>query len=149
MTVAQVRRESAKVFGNEKLVEVVLALDQAAGVATAQEITRRTGIAHSMVRDVLVRLADAALVRPLPRESTRAAQYYDTREQGEVWTRLVALAHVLWARAEVGPAPVAEMTLSTSGSPSLPPGHDPGPAGAEREARARGAGPSAAPEAPP
>lgn len=46
MEVQPVWRVSAKVFGNEKFVEVVCALDAEGSVATAQMIAKRTGIDH-------------------------------------------------------------------------------------------------------
>lgn len=95
MSLRAVRRASAKLFGNEKLVEVVLALEMSSRVATAQQLSERTGIAHSMVRDVLVRLLDAEVLIALPRASSRAPQYYEAREESPVWPNLVSLARAL------------------------------------------------------
>lgn len=91
------RRLSAALFGNEKVVEVALALDEVNAPCTAQELAVRTGIAHSMVRDVLVRLATAGLLLALPKTGgTRSAQYYEPEDRG-AWTHLIALAR--WLRA--------------------------------------------------
>ena len=46
----ETRRRSAALFGNEKTVEVVLALNEE-GAATAQQVAQKTGIPHSLVRD--------------------------------------------------------------------------------------------------
>ncbi|MGH3984306.1 MAG: hypothetical protein ACRDST_16890 [Pseudonocardiaceae bacterium] len=62
------RRVSAKIFGNEKYVEVVCALDAEGSAATAQVIAKRTGIDHPHARDVLVRLAEGGVATPLPLE---------------------------------------------------------------------------------
>jgi GTP-sensing pleiotropic transcriptional regulator CodY len=46
----ETRRRSAALFGNEKAVEVIVALDEE-GSATAQTIAVRTGITYSLLRD--------------------------------------------------------------------------------------------------
>lgn len=87
------RRVSAGVFGNEKVVEVVLALEELSSAATAQDLARATGIAHGMVRDVLVRLAGVHLLHAVPKiGGARAPQYYVPAD-GPGWAKLVALAH--------------------------------------------------------
>jgi hypothetical protein len=91
---AETRRRSAALFGNEKTVEVVLALSSE-GVATAQQIHASTGIAYSMVRDALGRLVQGGVVRALPKAGhSRSAQYYQPVE-GRVWDALVAAAQAL------------------------------------------------------
>jgi hypothetical protein len=76
-------------FGNEKTVEVVLAL-QGEGTATAQMIVARTGIAHSMVRAAAEGLVEGGVVRALPKTGgTRSAQYYQP-VGGRVWDTLLA-----------------------------------------------------------
>jgi ribosomal protein S25 len=85
----ETRRRSAALFGNEKTVEVVLAL-QGEGTATAQMIVARTGIAHSMVRAAAERLVEGGVVRALPKTGgTRSAQYYQP-VGGRVWDTLLA-----------------------------------------------------------
>jgi ribosomal protein S25 len=85
---------SAAVFGNEKVVEVVLALENESRAATTKQLSQRTGIDHSMVRAVLLRLADAGVLRPLPRAHARGALYYEVAAPA-VWERLLALARAL------------------------------------------------------
>lgn len=90
----ETRRRSAALFGNEKIVEVVLAL-QAEGTATAQVIVMRTGIAHSMVRDALGRLVEGGVVRPLPKTGgSRSPQYYEPAGS-RIWEILLALAQAV------------------------------------------------------
>jgi hypothetical protein len=90
----ETRRRSAALFGNEKTVEVVLALSSE-GVATAQQLHTSTGIAYSMVRDALGRLVQGGAVRALPKAGhRRSAQYYQPVE-GRVWDALVAAAQAL------------------------------------------------------
>jgi hypothetical protein len=85
----ETRRRSAALFGNEKTVEVVLAL-QDEGTATAQIIVQRTGIAHSMVRDAIGRLVEGGIVRALPKTGgTRSPQYYEPIG-GQVWDTFLA-----------------------------------------------------------
>ena len=86
---------SSKLFGNEKLVEVVRALAAEAGVATTQLVARRTGIDHSLARDVLRRLAEAKVVTPLPRANSRAPQYYEVDKSNAVWLNLLSLANAI------------------------------------------------------
>lgn len=88
---------SSKLFGNEKLVEVVRALAAEAGVATAQLVARRAGIDHSLARDVLRRLAEAEVVTLLPRANSRAPQYYEVNNSNAVWSSLLSLANAIAA----------------------------------------------------
>jgi len=95
---SETRRLSASLFGNEKVVEVVLALHAVSAPATAQEMSRATGISHSMVRDVLLRLVTSNLATTLPKVGgSRASQYYEATS-GPGWERLVALA--AWVAGE-------------------------------------------------
>ena len=90
--IEETRRRSAALFNNEKMTEVLLALDAEHGAAHAQEISRRTGISHSLVRDVLVRLVAANVLRPLPKVGgSRGTQYYEPTDS-ELWRRLVEVA---------------------------------------------------------
>lgn len=89
---SETRRVSAALFGNEKLVEVVLGLVEEGGLATAQQVARRLTITHATARQTLVRLAAAGMLRLLPKSgSTRSEQYYEAVE-GNRWHALVALA---------------------------------------------------------
>jgi DNA-binding transcriptional ArsR family regulator len=87
-------------FGNEKTAEVVRAL-KAEGTATAQQITTRTGIAHSMVSDALKRLVQGEAVRALPKAGgSRSAQYYQPID-GHLWDALVAAVEALLQDAQL------------------------------------------------
>lgn len=99
---------SGKIFGNEKVVEVALALTAESEAATAQQIAKRTGIDHSMVRDVLVRLAEASVVLRLPRASARAPQYYEADPADPVWVAVRQLTRALAEKYDLnGGEPVA------------------------------------------
>jgi len=90
--VDETRRRSAALFNNEKMAEVILSLHAEHGAAHAQEISRRTSISHSLVRDVLVRLAAAGVLTALPKlGGSRGAQYYEPSDR-ELWQRLVEVA---------------------------------------------------------
>jgi hypothetical protein len=92
--VEETRRRSAALFGNEKVVEVVLALNEE-DLATAQQLHASTGIAYSMVRDALGRLVQGGAVRALPKTGhSRSPQYYQSIE-GPLWEALVAGAQAL------------------------------------------------------
>lgn len=89
------RFASSKVFGNEKFLEVVIDLAGRTGPATASEIAQTLGVSHSTVRDVLIRLEAAGLVRALPKiGGSRSAQYYDPSELPE-WSALAELCQEL------------------------------------------------------
>jgi hypothetical protein len=91
---AETRRRSAALFGNEKTAEVVLALNDAR-LATAQQLSTSTGIAHSMVRNALARLVQGGAVRALPKTGhSRSEQYYQPVDD-RLWGALVAVAEVL------------------------------------------------------
>jgi hypothetical protein len=85
----ETRRRSTALFGNEKTVEVVLAL-QDEGTATAQMIVDRTRIAHSMVRGAIGRLVEGGIVRALPKTGgTRSLQFYQPIA-GQAWDAFLA-----------------------------------------------------------
>lgn len=91
------RQRSAAIFGNEKVVEVVLALNDTgeSPTATAQDLSRATGIAHPMVRDVLRRLALGEVLIAAPKVGgSRSAQYYHPRP-GAAWDAVVSLAEAI------------------------------------------------------
>jgi hypothetical protein len=91
----EARRHSAALFGNEKLIEVVLALeDDDLFPATAQSVAARTGIAHNLAGAVLRKLAAANLLTPLPRTSSRGPAYFVARDQ-QVWEQLVRLCRAV------------------------------------------------------
>ena len=112
LDIGEARRRSAALFGNEKVAEVVLVLAQGGAPATAQELSRTTGVGHSMVRDALLRLAAAGVLLSLPKVGgTRSAQYYEPID-GEGWTLLVRLA--AWVNAPVTPAIRGGVNSSTT-----------------------------------
>lgn len=85
----ETRRRSAALFGNEKIIEVVLALE-AEGTATAQMIVTKTNIAHSMVRDAIGRLVEGGVVRALPKTGGRRSPQYYQPVDSAAWESLVA-----------------------------------------------------------
>lgn len=92
---ADLRFVSSKVFGNEKLVEVALDLAARRAPATATDVAQTLGVSHSTVRDVLLRLEAAGMVRALSKiGGSRSAQYYTPSELPD-WIALVGLCHAL------------------------------------------------------
>jgi len=90
----ETRRRSAALFGNEKTIEVVIALDEE-GAATAQMIAAKTGIPYSLVRDALVRLAGGGAVQQVPRiGGSRSPLYYEPTE-GRLWAALATAARAV------------------------------------------------------
>jgi len=95
----ETRRRSAALFGNEKTVEVVLALDQE-GAATAQMVAVRTGLAYSLARDALKRLSHGGAVREIPRVGgSRSSLYYEPIE-GSLWKALTGASRAVAAQAK-------------------------------------------------
>jgi predicted transcriptional regulator of viral defense system len=75
------RSRSGAIFNNRYFVEVSESvLDVASspdGLVTTRAIAAKTGLADSLVRSVMVRLADAGLIERLPRlGGGRSPQYY-------------------------------------------------------------------------
>ena len=102
--ISELRRRSAALFGNEKAVEVILAMarTEAPHSVTAQDVSRATEIAHSLVRDVLVRLVASDVLVAVPKVGgSRAAQYYQPRADFG-WTQLVAVAELVESRSVAG-----------------------------------------------
>lgn len=89
---------SAAVFGNEKFVEVLLALEGQQGAATAQQLSKVTGIDHSMVRSVLLRQVAGGLVDALPRSGGRRSPQYYQPADADRWDAAVRLAQNLAAQ---------------------------------------------------
>lgn len=114
--IAQIRRQSAALFGNEKVVEVVLALDAVPEPrsATAQQLSVATGIGHSMVRDVLQRLTQAGTLAAMAKVGgSRSAQYYQPVSD-ELWSHLVAIC--AWVNQDLaGPAGVDSPRIPHAG----------------------------------
>jgi hypothetical protein len=94
------RDVSQRIFGNGKYAEIVLAVaserEAAAGSVgplsvTAQQLAVRSGVAYSLVRDVLIRMAEAGILIREPKAHARAVQFY-TLVESDLWTALVGLA---------------------------------------------------------
>jgi hypothetical protein len=101
LDISEVRRRSAALFGNEKAVEVILAMarTEAPHSVTAQDVSKSTAIAHSLVRDVLVRLVASDVLIAVPKVGgSRAAQYYQPRADF-AWSELVAIAELVESRS--------------------------------------------------
>jgi ribosomal protein S25 len=90
----ETRRRSAAIFGNEKTVEVVLALSEESA-ATAQMIATSTGIPHSLVRDALVRLVNGGVVRQVPRVGGSRSPLYYQPTPGNLWAAVLAAAQAV------------------------------------------------------
>ena len=90
------RELSSAVFGNEKFIEVVLALD-ARAPQTAQGIGLGLSVASPMVRSVLKRLEKAGVARALPRATTRAPLYFEPIKDSSSWRALASLCRQLLA----------------------------------------------------
>lgn len=89
------RELSASLFGNEKLVEVVTALAKQRGAATAQQLSKLTGVDHGMVRSVLLRAVAAGVAETLPRAGgSRSPQYYQPTDTA-LWRATLALAQTV------------------------------------------------------
>ncbi|ABL84148.1 MULTISPECIES: hypothetical protein [unclassified Nocardioides] len=93
---SEARRASAAIFGNEKVVEVVLQLNDLAPTH-AQALAAKLGVAHNLVRAVLLKLHEAGVILALPRTGRRSALYYDLpgEPDRETWNRLVHLCRAL------------------------------------------------------
>lgn len=89
------RRISAAIFNNDKLIEVVLALDSDGPQATAQQIARRLVINHDLVKKVLVRLEAAGLVKEMPRVGGRRGALPYEVQAGDEWRALLSLCRAL------------------------------------------------------
>jgi ribosomal protein S25 len=97
----ETRRRSAAIFGNEKTVEVVLALSEE-GAATAQMIATSTGIPYSLVRDALVRLVNGGVIRQVPRMGGSRSPLYYQPTPGNLWAAVLAAAQALAGPQETG-----------------------------------------------
>jgi hypothetical protein len=90
----ETRHRSAALFGNEKTVELVLALDDE-GAATAQKLATRTGIPHSLVRAALVRLVTGSAVHQVPRVGGSRSPLCYQPTPGKLWRAIVAAAQAI------------------------------------------------------
>lgn len=75
---------SAAIFGNRHLATVLAtaaAIEAEQAWTTTRRVASRTGLADSVVRAVLLRLVDAGVVEPIPREGgARSEQFYAIRD---------------------------------------------------------------------
>lgn len=92
----ETRTRSAAVFGNEKWVEVALALEAIGGTPLSQHLARHVGINSDLVTAVLQRMQDAQLVKAMPRigSPTRGSVPWEV-QPGPRWDALVRLCHLL------------------------------------------------------
>lgn len=88
----ETRRVSAAVFGNEKTVEVILAVQACGGLARATDIVQITGIAHGMVRPVLKRMLDARLLTAMPRRGGSRGELFFEIGNTDLWDAVHATA---------------------------------------------------------
>lgn len=88
----ETRRVSAAVFGNEKTVEVILAVQSSGGLARATDIVQTTGIAHGMVRPVLKRLLDAGVLTAMPRRGGSRGELFFEIGNIDLWAAVLATA---------------------------------------------------------
>jgi predicted ArsR family transcriptional regulator len=91
----QTRERSSALFGNEKVVEVVLALAKHEAPAHAQDLAVDLGVAQQLVGPVLKRLAGAGVLASLPRKSKRGTLLYEPDADSPAWEALVHLCHIL------------------------------------------------------
>lgn len=92
----ETRKRSAAVFGNEKWIEVTLALDALGGTPIAQELARHIGINSDLVTAVLQRMQDARLVKAMPRVgSPRRGSVPWEVQPGPRWDAVVRLCRLL------------------------------------------------------
>lgn len=88
----ETRRRSAALFGNEKVAEVVLALEANHGFARLTDVSVTAGIVHSMVRPVLARLVEGGVLVALPRERGRRGEQFFEVQRGAAWSALLQLS---------------------------------------------------------
>jgi hypothetical protein len=98
-----IRDRSSAAFGNEKFIEIVIALASTpSGSATASQLETMTGIRHPMITPVLNRLIAAEMLLALPQAYRRAQQYYEVQACPS-WDALVRLCRELAWLAGVRP----------------------------------------------
>lgn len=97
---AATRRRSADVFGNDKWIEVVGALNEMSGTPIAQEIARRLGINHDLVMKVLTRLESGQMVKRLPRSGGRRGPVPWEVQPSPIWHAMVDLCRKLAASVD-------------------------------------------------
>lgn len=98
-TSAEARLRSAALFGNEKVVELVLDMEGHLPT-TAQMLSTRSGIAQNLVRAALLKLERAGVLCSLPRLGSRSPLYFDVTPGPSGWSELVILCRRIVAEAE-------------------------------------------------
>jgi predicted ArsR family transcriptional regulator len=93
LTKAATRALSATLFGNEKMAEVIFVL-ATESPATAQEISKKTGISYPLARDVLLRLQKGGLLTSARTGGSRSPLLYDPVDEA-YWHAAVALARAI------------------------------------------------------
>jgi ribosomal protein S25 len=93
-SLGETRRRSAALFGNEKAVEVLLALGEE-GTATTQVVAAKTGISYSLARDALIRLSAGGAIRQLPRVGGSRSPLYYQPVRGVLWDALTVAARAV------------------------------------------------------
>jgi hypothetical protein len=98
VTLTETRLLSAAIFGNEKWTETVLLLEaETLGLTPhATAIARKLDTTTDLAMDVLNRMANAGLVKALPRvgSPTRGTIPWEV-QRGPRWTSLVTLCRLL------------------------------------------------------
>lgn len=89
------RRLSAAVFGNEKTVEVLLAIQEANGLARTADVVQSTGIAHGLVRPVLKRLLDAGALTAMPRRGGARGELFFEIGDERLWAAMLQTARYI------------------------------------------------------
>jgi hypothetical protein len=93
---ADSRRDySSALFGNRYVVEVVMAIDELAPTVanrvTTRMIASNSGLSDSLVRPVVLRLTDSAMLAPIPRTGgPRSTLRYQVLRT-DLWAALVAI----------------------------------------------------------
>jgi hypothetical protein len=96
---AEARSRSSALFGNEKVVELVLEMEGHLPT-TAQMLSSRTGIAQNLVRAALLKLERAGVLMSLPRLGSRSPLYFDVAPGPSGWSELAILCRQIVAEAE-------------------------------------------------
>lgn len=86
---------SSALFGNEKMIEVVLAVAAEHDHATAQQVAKRVGVNHDLARKPLLRLVEGGMLVALPREGGRRSPQYYEAAPGPRWEAMKALCRTL------------------------------------------------------
>jgi hypothetical protein len=92
---------SSALFGNEKMIAVVLAVAAEHDHATAQQVAKRVGVNHDLARKPLLRLVEGGMLVALPREGGRRSPQYYEAAPGPRWEAMKALCRTLYKSRSV------------------------------------------------